>query len=107
MNQNDNHQNNGPMSMPPVPSQPMPSHSAPATTNVMAILSLVFAFVFTPLGIIFGAIGLNQIKKTGEEGKGLAIAGLITSSIFTLFWIIYIVFVIIVFIAAANEPNYY
>lgn len=101
-NQNDQ-QNNGPMGMPPMQNQQMNSPMAPARTNTMAILSLVFAFILAPLGVVFGAIALNQIKKTGEEGKGLAVAGLVTSSIFTLLGIIYIVFVIIAIIAAGNS----
>jgi hypothetical protein len=43
----------------------------------MAILSLVFAFVFWPLAIIFGHVGKRQIARTGEAGGGLATAGLI------------------------------
>jgi hypothetical protein len=43
----------------------------------MAILSLVFAFLFWPLAIIFGHIGKRQIARTGEAGGGLATAGLI------------------------------
>lgn len=50
-------------------------------TNTYAILSLVFAFVFFPLGLIFGIIALSQIKKTNEDGRGLAIAGIIVSSL--------------------------
>ncbi len=46
-------------------------------TNTMAILSLVFAFVFWPLGIVFGHIGRSQIRRTGEDGSGMALAGLI------------------------------
>ena len=45
----------------------------------MAILGLIFAFVFSPLGIVFSAIGLGQTKQRGERGRGLAIAGLILS----------------------------
>lgn len=56
---------------------------APQRTNVMAILGLVFAFVFSPLGIVFSAIGLGQTRKRGEGGRGLAIAGLVLSIIFT------------------------
>ncbi|UCD20634.1 MAG: DUF4190 domain-containing protein [archaeon] len=48
-------------------------------TNTMAILGLIFAFVFSILGLIFSIIALNQIKKSGEKGHGLAIAGLIIS----------------------------
>ncbi|MGQ4818782.1 DUF4190 domain-containing protein, partial [Enterococcus faecium] len=41
-------------------------------------------FVFSPLGILFSALGLSQIKKRREGGRGLAIAGLILSIVFTL-----------------------
>ncbi len=57
---------------------------APQKTNTMAILGLVFAFLFSPLGIVFSAIGLSQIKKRREGGRGLALSGLILSIIFTL-----------------------
>jgi uncharacterized protein YacL len=56
-----------------------PSYGAPAAqkTNVLAIVSLVSAFFISIVGIITGHIALSQIKKTGEQGRGLAIAGLI------------------------------
>ena len=49
----------------------------------MAILSLVFAFVFAPLGIVFGHVAKRQIRQTGEQGDTLAMAGLVLSYIFT------------------------
>ncbi len=45
--------------------------------NTLAILAIIFAFLFPLAGIILGIIALNQIKKTGEKGKGLAIAAII------------------------------
>jgi hypothetical protein len=54
-------------------------------TNTMAIMSLVFSFIFNLLGLVFGIIALGQIKKTGESGRGLAIAGIIISAIGIIF----------------------
>ena len=64
---------------------PTSGYGAPqsSSTNVMAILSLVFAFVFSPVGIVFGHIAKKQIKERGEQGAGLATAGLVLSYIFT------------------------
>lgn len=59
-------------------------HLAARPTNTMAILSLIFAFVFSPLGIVFGVMARKQISVTGEGGVGLATAGLILSVIFVL-----------------------
>jgi hypothetical protein len=55
--------------------------------------------VFSPLGIVFSAMGLSQTKKRGEGGRGLAIAGLVLSIVFLLIGIA----VVAVVFAAANE----
>ncbi|MEV6487756.1 DUF4190 domain-containing protein [Actinoplanes sp. NPDC051633] len=53
------------------------------TTNTMAILALVFAFIFAPASIFLGHIAKKQIRQTGEQGEGLATAGLWLGYIFT------------------------
>lgn len=63
----------------------------PSGSNVFAILGFIFAFVVGPLGIIFSAIGLGQAKKTGKL-KGLAVAGLVLSIVFTAIYVILLVF---------------
>ena len=46
--------------------------------NVLSIISLVTSILAISLvGIITGHIAMNQIKKTGEKGYGLALGGLI------------------------------
>mgnify|MGYP003992056749 CR=1 FL=1 len=59
-------------------------------TNTLSILSLIFSFLFWPLGLIFGIVSLGQIKKSKEEGKGLAVAGIIISS--SAFFITFLLF---------------
>ncbi|QOC93803.1 DUF4190 domain-containing protein [Micromonospora craniellae] len=52
-------------------------------TNVLAILSLVFAFVFAPAGIALGHLAKRQLRTSGEEGDQLTTWGLALSYIFT------------------------
>jgi hypothetical protein len=68
----------------------------------MAILSLVLAFVFAPAGIVLGVIARKQIRQTGEDGDGLALAGIIVGGIFTALFVLVIVFWIIAFATLAN-----
>ncbi|MFI9644338.1 DUF4190 domain-containing protein [Micromonospora sp. NPDC051925] len=56
--------------------------------NVLAILSLVFAFVFAPAGIVLGHLAKRQIRRTGEEGDQLATWGLVLSYVFTAIGVI-------------------
>ncbi|WP_285366653.1 DUF4190 domain-containing protein [Streptomyces albipurpureus] len=54
--------------------------------NGLSIVSLVSGIVccVPPLGLIFGLISLSQIRRRGERGKGMAIAGTILSALSTL-----------------------
>ena len=77
----------------------------PQKTNTMAILGLIFAFVFTPLGIVFSAIGLKQIKERREGGRGLALAGLILSIVFLVIGIVVAVLALTVFRSAVEQAQ--
>lgn len=54
-------------------------------TNALAIASLVLSFtgvlccIGSFVAIALGAVGLNQIKQTRQDGYGLAIAGIVIS----------------------------
>lgn len=64
-------------------------------TNGFAIAGFVCSLVlFGLLGLIFSIIGLTQIEKNGQDGKGLAIAGIVVS-IVRLFIILFYIFVAI------------
>ena len=68
------------------------SVAAPQTSgsNAFAILGFIFAFLISPLGLIFSIVGLAKAKKMDGKQKGLAIAGLIISIISLVITIIYI-----------------
>lgn len=59
-------------------------------TNAMAIAGFVCSFFFALLGLIFSIIGMKQCKERGDNGYGLAKAGMIIS----------IVWMVLVFIVA-------
>ena len=86
-------------------SAPAPA-AQPASTekwNVLSIVAFVLSIIgFNIVAIILGFIGLNQVKKTGERGRGLAIAAIIIGFASILFWII---IYITVFAAMASNPD--
>jgi len=85
-----------PYGAPPPYGSPYP-YPPPAPTNGMAVASLICAFIFAPLGIVFGHISLSQIKRTGEEGRGLAVSGLVISYLVTALTIVALVAGVVLF----------
>ncbi|MCU1414556.1 MAG: hypothetical protein JWN80_1896 [Microbacteriaceae bacterium] len=97
------------MTTTPPPVAPTPA-SSPAPvgpkTNTLAIVALILGIVVPIGGIIVGPIALGQIKRTGEGGRGLAMAGLILGIVFTLLYIIIIIANVILFATAASLSTY-
>ncbi|OBK15041.1 DUF4190 domain-containing protein [Mycobacterium asiaticum] len=81
-------------------------------TNGMAIASFVSALVGflctigSLLGVIFGIIALNQIRNTGQGGRGLAIAGLIIGGITMAVGVIVLIAAIIVGANSEHDRTY-
>lgn len=81
------------------------AYPAKAPTNAMAVLALVFAFVVPPLGMVFGFVARRQIKRTGESGHGVALAGLVVGGIFTAFIVLFVVLAILAFALAVGTAG--
>jgi preprotein translocase subunit SecG len=75
-------------------------------TNTMAILALVMAFTFAPAGLVLGIIARRQIRRTGEDGDGLALAGIIVGGIVTAIFVFFFVLWIIAFAAITESGSF-
>ncbi|SPM38921.1 hypothetical protein MNAB215_1102, partial [Mycobacterium numidiamassiliense] len=87
---------------PPPPGPGYPPSQPASGTNTFAIVSLVASLlgwicvgVGSVVGVVFGFLALNQIKQTGQSGRGLAIAGIVIGIISIVGGIIYWIIVMI------------
>ena len=65
-------------------------------TNGLAIASFICGLAFfcgitAPVAVVLGHVALSQIKRTGESGRGLAIAGLVLGYLVVAGWVVLIV----------------
>ncbi|MGO4594771.1 DUF4190 domain-containing protein [Leifsonia sp. 2TAF2] len=60
---------------------PAPPAPPANTTNVLAIVAFVAAFFVGLAGVICGIISLTQLKRTGQKGRGFAIAGVVIGGV--------------------------
>ncbi|GIT81491.1 hypothetical protein LLS1_31600 [Leifsonia sp. LS1] len=87
------------------PYQPVQPATAPGSErwNVLAIVGFVGSFFVSLLGIILGFIALSQIRRTGERGRGLAIAGIVIGFVAVVVTVLWLILVLVLFAnAAAN-----
>ncbi|NUR65725.1 MAG: DUF4190 domain-containing protein [Streptomyces sp.] len=63
-------------------------YAQPVPVNGVAIAALVLGILcFLPaVGLVLGLIALAQIKRKGERGKGMAIAGAVLSTVGLVLW---------------------
>ena len=89
----------GPMAYPPAGYPGYPGYPPPVRsgTNSSAIAALVCSilglaplcgFLFSIAGIVAGAVGINQIRRTGQSGYGLAIAGIVVGILTLVIWMV-------------------
>lgn len=95
---------------PPAPN-PYGGYPQPVGTNGLAIASLVCSLVgwicgIGPIvGLVLGIIALNQIKKTGQDGRGMALAGVIISGISIVMIVLWFIFVAIMAATSSSHDT--
>jgi hypothetical protein len=91
-----------PQGGPQVPPNYYPGYAR--KTNGLAVASMVcgicgFLYIVPAiLGIVFGSIALRQIRRDGTDGRGMAIAGIVTGSL----WVALLALIVILVIAASH-----
>lgn len=83
-------------------------------TNSLAIAALccgvgqVVAGPFAGIpAIVLGAMSLKQIRLSGEDGRSMAITGLVLGVVGTILSVLVIVFVLAIFSSVTSSMNYH
>lgn len=101
------------------PAYAQPAYAQPYVTgprtNTLALVAMILSLVgivsgATAIGgIVCGHIALSQLKRTGENGRGMALTGVIVGyvivGLWALFIVAYIVFLVVVLGAAAASSS--
>ena len=80
---------------------PFPSHPRP--TNSTAVAALVCALTVAPVGLGLGIAARRQIRRTGEQGDGLALAAVIVGGIVTGLYVLMLTLLVIGWVVLARS----
>lgn len=84
---------------PPPPAQTNGKSIASLVLGILSIVSPYIGILFGIIAIILSAISLKEIRTRYEEGRGLAIAGLVCGIVGTIIYtILILLFILLVFV---------
>ncbi|MEU8382533.1 DUF4190 domain-containing protein [Streptosporangium sp. NPDC048865] len=69
------------------PPPPRGNNGMAVAALILGIAGLFICGLTSIVGVVLGHISLGQIKRTGEEGRGMAVAGLVLSYFGILCWL--------------------
>ena len=87
------------------PPAPKPQTNA-ILALVLSCVGLATCGVTAIVGVIFGHIAMGRIKRGEEDGRGMALAGVIIGYVVIVGWVLYAAIILIAIIAAANSNTY-
>lgn len=87
------------------PPQPKPQQNA-ILALVLSCVGFVTCGITAIVGVIFGHIAMGKIKRGEEDGRGLALAGLIVGYVVIAGWVLYFVFIVFLIGIGLNQTPY-
>jgi uncharacterized protein DUF4190 len=90
---------------PYAPARPTGTNGKAIGALVTSLAGLMLCGVPSIVGLILGVIAMRETKRTGQEGYGLALAGVIVGALAVVGWLLYVV--VIIFAIAVSSPSYY
>ncbi len=90
------------------------AQAPPTGTNGKAVASLVTSLAGLLLcglpsvvGVILGIIALRETRQTGQDGHGMALAGVLVGALAIAGWLLYVVIMVVFALAVSSSPSYY
>jgi hypothetical protein len=88
---------------PPAPMLPPKTNSLAITSLVCGVAQIMFGPLATIPAIVCGHVGRSQIRRTGESGAGMAVAGLVLGYAGLVLGLLAIAGIVALFVAAAHS----
>ena len=88
------------------PLKPPGTNSKAIAALVCSLAGLVFCGLPSIAGIILGIIAMRETKRTGQDGFGLAVAGVAIGSAIVALVLLYVLIMVVVGIGSVSTTSY-
>ena len=88
------------------PLKPPGTNGKAIAALVCSLSGLVFCGLPSIAGIILGIVAMRETKRTGQDGFGLAVAGLAIGAVIVVLMLVYIAFMVFIVSSSTSYNNY-
>ena len=88
------------------PLKPPGTNGKAVAALVCSLAGLVFCGLPSIAGIILGIMAMRETKRTGQDGFGLAVAGLAIGAVIVALMLLYIGFMVFIVSSSSSYNNY-
>jgi Domain of unknown function (DUF4190) len=88
------------------PLKPPGTNGKAIAALVCSLAGLVFCGLPSIAGIILGIIAMRETKRTGQDGFGLAVAGVAIGAVIVVLMLLYLVFMVFIVSSSTSYNNY-
>ena len=89
------------------PMKPPGTNGKAIAALVTSLAGLLFCGLPSIAGIILGIVAMRETKRTGQDGFGLAVAGVAIGAVVIALIVLYIAFVVVLAASTTNSPGTY
>ena len=88
------------------PLKPPGTNGKAIAALVCSLSGLVFCGLPSIAGIILGILAMRETKRTGQDGFGLAVAGLAIGAVIVVLMLLYVAFMVFIVSSSTSCNNY-
>ena len=88
------------------PLKPPGTNGKAVAALVCSLSGLVFCGLPSIAGIILGILAMRETKRTGQDGFGLAVAGLAIGAVIVVLMLLYVAFMVFIVSSSTSYNNY-
>lgn len=88
------------------PLKPPGTNGKAIAALVCSLAGLVFCGLPSIAGVVLGIIAMRETKRTGQDGFGLAVAGVALGAAIVALVLLYIVFMVFIIASSSTYTNY-
>lgn len=85
---------------PAYPGAVPPQSGLAIAAMIVSLCGLVTCGLSGVVGLILGIVALQQVRRTGARGRGMAITGIVVGAVFTVLFVLFVVLAV----ATGDDP---